>query len=236
MNTNESNASLLNAFDFRAIDEMDPSLADGHRMLYEREVPFELRIQEGEGGPQEVGTLEAIKVKILLLGDEGIIENIKVELTSENDMFFHYTHSLTEESFKVVQEDQKLMIEFNDYQNILIKLLNSCIKEPHSFLAVFIMQRDGSARLDFIQNMEYKFVELLSMDFHASTEEVIRQQITFRYNSVKSKLAIMQARLQDINAIVKIKNPSLLLQLQKQGPNKMTQSMMRNTTGTFNNY
>lgn len=98
------------------------------------------------------------------------------------------------------------------------------------------MQRDGSARLDFIQNMEYKFVELLSMDFNASTEEVIRQQITFRYNSVKSKLAIMQARLQDINAIVKIKNPSLLLQLQKQAPNKMTKSVMRNTTGSFNNF
>lgn len=118
MNTNESNASLLNAFDFRAIDEMDPSLADGHRLIYEREVPFELRIQESEGGPQEVGTLEAIRVKILLLGDEGAIENIKVELTSENDMFFHYTHSITEESFKSVQEEQKLMIEFNDYSNI----------------------------------------------------------------------------------------------------------------------
>ena len=232
-NTTESNASLLNAFDFRAIEEMDPALSEGHKLFYEREVPFELRIQENEGGPQEVGTLEAIKVKILVLGDEGIIETVRVELTSENDMFFHYTHNLNEDGFKVVQEDQKLMIEFVDYSNILIKMLNSCIKEPHSFLAVFIMQRDGSARLDFIQNMEYKFVELLSMDFSASSEEVIRQQITFRYNAVKSKLAIMQARLQDINAIVKIKNPSLLLQLQKQTPNKITQSMMRNTTNSF---
>jgi hypothetical protein len=77
------------------------------------------------------------------------------------------------------------------------------------------MQKDGHARLDFIQNMEYKFIELLSCEFTASSEEVIRQQITYRYNSVKSKLALMQARLQDINALVKVKNPSLLLQLQK---------------------
>ena len=219
---------------FLIIDEMDPSLAEGHVLVYEREVPFELRIQEGEGGPQEVGTLEAIKVKILILGDEGQIDRIKVELTSENDMFFHYTHNLNDENFKSVQDEQKLMIEFPDYPNILVKMLNSCIKEPHSFLAVFIMQRDGSARLDFIQNMEYKFVELLSMDFSASPEETIRQQITYRYNAVKSKLAIMQSRLQDINAIVKIKNPSLLLQLQKQTPNKGNRSMMRNTTTSFN--
>ena len=181
--------------------------------MYDREVPFELRIQDSNTGPQEVGTLEAIKVKILVLGEDGNPENIRVELCSENDMFFHYAHNLDDGSFKQVQESQKLMIEYPDYPNVLVKMLNSCIKEPHSFLAVFIMQRDGTARLDFIQNMEYKFVELLSCDFEASSEEIVRQQITYRYNAVKSKLAIMQARLQDINAIVKIKNPSLLLQL-----------------------
>jgi hypothetical protein len=42
--------------------------------------------------------------------------------------------------------------------------------------------------------------------------------ITFRYNSIKSRLALMQARLQDINALVKVKNPSLLLQLQRAPP------------------
>ncbi|CAI2379546.1 unnamed protein product [Moneuplotes crassus] len=225
----DDSKSVLNAFDFQAIDEMDPSLSEGHRIVYEREVPFELRIQDNDTGPQEVGTLEAIKVKILVLGEDGNPEQIRVELSSENDMFFHYTHNIEEGSFSKVQETQKLMVEYPDYPNILIKMLNSCIKEPHSFLAVFIMQRDGSARLDFIQNMEYKFVELLSCDFDASTEETIRQQITFRYNAVKSKLAIMQARLQDINAIVKVKNPSLLLQLQKapmHNQSSMKSSMM----------
>jgi len=56
--------SVLNAFDFSAIDEMDPSLQEGHHVVFDREAPFELRIQENSG-PQEVGTLEAIRVKIL---------------------------------------------------------------------------------------------------------------------------------------------------------------------------
>ena len=72
-----------------------------------------------------------------------------------------------------------------EYPNILIKMLNASIKEPHSHLAVFVMKRDGSARLDFIQNMEYKFVELLSCNFARSPEEVVRQQITYRYNSAR---------------------------------------------------
>ncbi|CAG9332018.1 unnamed protein product [Blepharisma stoltei] len=212
----ERGDSLINSFDFSAIEEMDPSLSEGHRVAYDREVPFELRIQDSGSGPQEVGTLEAIKVKVLILGDNANPQHVKIELTSENDLFFHYIHSLDDAAFHQLQETQKLMIEFSELPTILIRMLNSCIKEPHNFLAVFIMHRDGRARLDFIQNMEYKFIELLSLDFMASTEEMVRQQITYRYNAVKSKLAIMQARLQDINSVIKVKNPSLLLQLQKQ--------------------
>ena len=51
----------------------------------------------------------------------------------------------------------------------------------------------------------------------ASNEEIVRKSIDFRYNSVKSKLAIMESRLKDVNNLVKVKSPSLLLQLQKAG-------------------
>jgi len=208
----------LGAFDFSTIDGMDPSLSGGHRVIYEREVPFELRIQSAESIAQEAGTLEAIKVKILLLGDEHTPNSVRVELTSENDLFFNYTHSLDAQGFRQVQETQKLMVEFAEYPAVLTRMLDTCIQQPHSHLAVFVMQRGGRGHLDFIQNMEYKFVELLSASFVASDDETVRQSISFRYNAVKSRLALMQARLQDINALVKIKNPSLLLQLQRAPP------------------
>eukprot|EP00435_Cladocopium_sp_Y103_P006619 s2475_g2.t1 len=199
-----------------SLDELDPSLQDGHRVAYDREVPFELRVQDADARPQEVGTLEAIRCKILALGDDLNPQHCRFEVTSENDLFFHFTHSVDENTFREMQEKQKLMIDFSDYVTVIIKMLNNCIKEPQSFLAVFVMQRDGQARLDFIQNMEYKFVELLSLSFDASPEEVVRQQITFRYNSVKGRLALMQSKLHDMSALVKVKNPSLLLQLQNQ--------------------
>ena len=133
-----------------------------------------------------------------------------MELSSESNLFFHYIHQMSTGTFKELQEGQKLMVEFADYPAVLLRMLNHCIKEPHSYLAVFVMHRNGEARLDFIQNMEYKFVELLSCRFVATPEEVVRQQITYRYNSVKSRLALMQARLADVNALVS-KAPSVLL-------------------------
>lgn len=140
---------------------------------------------------------------------------MKVELTSENDLFFHYTHELNQDSYLQMQEKQKLLLQFPEYAHIFIKMVNSCIKEPHSYLAVFVMSRDGSAKLDFIQRNEFKFIELLSVHFQASHEEVVRASITYRYNSAKSKIALMESRLKDVNNLVKVKSPSLLLQLQK---------------------
>lgn len=140
----------------------DPSLSGGHRVVYEREVPFELRVQQADANtPQEAGTLEAVRVKLLLLGDEASPSAFRVELTSENDLFFHYTHTLDGPGFRQVQEAQKLMVEFGEYAQVLIRMLDTCIREPHSHLAVFVMQRGGRGHLDFIQNMEYKFVELV---------------------------------------------------------------------------
>ena len=104
-----ANDDSLHAFDFSTIDDMDPSLAGGHKAIYEREVPFELRVQQAADTPQEVGTLEAVKVKILVLGEDASPAAIRMELTSENDLFFNYTHTLDPEGFRQVQEAQKLM-------------------------------------------------------------------------------------------------------------------------------
>jgi hypothetical protein len=82
--------------------------------------------------------------------------------------------------------------------------------------------------------MEYKFVELMSCRFERSPQPAVQQQISFRYNAMKSRLALMQTRLQvrwlrgvivallsesfppqEVSNVIKLKNPSLLLQLQK---------------------
>ncbi|CAK0820210.1 unnamed protein product, partial [Prorocentrum cordatum] len=210
-----SSTSILDILDFSALGEEDPSLADGHRAVYDREVPFELRVQDAGVRPDEAGTLDAMRCKILLLGEEHDPENIRIEITSKNDIFFHYAHSVDAHGFRSMQDQQKLMIEFPDYLSVLIRMLNSCIMDPHVYLAVLAMRQDGSARLDFVQNLEYKFIELLSCDFLASSEEMVRQQVTFQYNSMSRRLEAMKTHLQDISELVKVKNPSLLLQLKR---------------------
>ena len=227
----QNSNDILANFDFSEIEEKDPSLSEGHKLLYDREVPFELRLEDSNG-PQEVASFEAIRCKILLGGDENSPSQIRIELSCENDLFFHFTSDVDEETFKVMQDNQKLCVQFNEYSNLTKRLLNNCINEPQSYIAVFIMQKEGTARLDFIQNIEYKFIELLSIDFVNSPDDTVRKQIAYRYNALRSKLELMQNRIQTISNIVKLKNPSLLLQIQK-APSKLNSSTMRNNTSSM---
>ena len=213
-NFNSENEDVIANFDFSEIEEKDPSLSEGHKMLYDREVPFELRLEDNNG-PQEVASFEALRCKILIKNEDSAQFQIRLELSCENDLFFHFTSDIDEETFKIMQENQKLTVNFTEYSNLVKRLFNNCINEPQSYIAVFIMQKEGTARLDFIQNIEYKFIELLSIDFVNSPDDTIRKQISYRYNALRTKLELMQNRIKVINNIIKIKNPSLLLQIQK---------------------
>ena len=58
-----------------------------------------------------------------------------------------------------------MTVTYSELVGVVQKMLLNCIQQPQTYLAVFIMNSDGSATLDFIQNIEYKFIELLSLPF-----------------------------------------------------------------------
>jgi len=194
----------------------DPSTADGLRVMYDRE--FALEIRQSDDPDQDSGQLQMIRFKILTGGEYSKDAVVRLECSSEADLFFHYYHTIDQRGFAELQHRQKLMIAFTDYANMLIRMCDSCIQEPHTHMAVMYLHPQGTARLDFVQNMEYKFVELLSLDFTRSPHELARQHITYRYNALKRRIAVLSSRLHELSDVVKLKHPSLLLQIQKPSP------------------
>ena len=122
MNQTTDNNDILSNFDFTEIEEKDPSLSEGHKLLYDQEVPFELRLEDNNS-PQEVASFEALRCKILLGGVENNPNQIRLELSCENDLFFHFTSDIDEEIFKIMQENQKLTVNFSEYSNLEKKFL-----------------------------------------------------------------------------------------------------------------
>jgi len=104
--------------------------AHGFRVLYDRQVSVEIR--RGKSLKDlDVGELTPLKVKVLLLGKDKGPDSVRVELTSETNLFMHFYHSLDEKGFREMQNSQKLMIAFHDYPNVLFRNLNNCINHPH---------------------------------------------------------------------------------------------------------
>lgn len=50
-------------------------------------------------------------------------------------------------------------------------------------------------------------------------QQFIRDNITYRYNEMKRAMVDTEIKLQEIDEIIKSKNPSLLLQIRKKMPN-----------------
>ena len=116
-----------------------------------------------------------------------------------------------------MREEQRLLASFDEYASVISSSLNSAIREPHTFLAVLVLNREGLARLDFIQNLSFKFVELLSLPFVRSDDATVRQSIAWRYSSVKARLSILHARAGELLSVVKAKAPGLMRELKPAG-------------------
>lgn len=89
------------------------------------------------------------------------------------------------------------------------------IENPHTYYGILKLYQNGDAVIEFIQNLEYKYVELLTLNFATSDEKLIRESISYRYNITKVKMIYYKNKLTDFSNMIKAKNPSLLVNYKK---------------------
>ncbi|KAK9809396.1 hypothetical protein WJX73_001746 [Symbiochloris irregularis] len=206
--------ALHSAMDTSCLSLVDPSKAEGYEALFDDEVLSEVRSSEAEAGEGIGQAPQALRVRVLVAGDPSRPSRVRAEIVCEHDLFLYYAHEVDEEQFAEMKDAQKLTCDWKGYPQVLLRLLQQSAKAPHHFV-IFIKQSDSSpGRLWFVQNMEHKFVELLSVEFSPVEEDMVRDRLDYRYKAVKAQLAIVQACLADVYAVIKLKNPSLLRQLQ----------------------
>ena len=187
----------------------DPSLKAGHQLLLFQKIPIELRVQE-EGQPSQVGKMVDIDCKLLALYRGKSLLEVKLELNTELDLFFSYSHFLNIDNFRATQQDHKLLVNLEDYPAMLQRLVTSCATRPQEFICIFTMRRNGWARLDFVQNLKCKFLELLTCDFIISKQDDIRENVMYRYEHAKWELQNEVKKTRDVMNFVKHNCPAVL--------------------------
>lgn len=53
-----------------------------------------------------------------------------------------------------------------------------------------------------VQNLEFKYVDLLSCYFKSSTDDAVKAHASMRYNAMREKAGIHEARLADVHSKV----------------------------------
>ncbi|EPY34162.1 hypothetical protein STCU_01809 [Strigomonas culicis] len=77
----------------------------------------------------------------------------------------------------------------------VLKMFNRCIREPGRFIAALLLGDDGTANLEFVENLEYKLVSVLVLPFRASPPEVVREQAQYRYSAVRARLDLVTEQI-----------------------------------------
>lgn len=171
------------------LESKDPSISNGFKIIYNKEVPLDLKLETSEG-IKDIALFEPIRFKILsnAVSKEEIPTKIKIELSWEKDLLFHYTNSVDENEFSDIKKNQNFNINFSQYSDVISKICDDCINSPDTFIGIFTIQKEGISKMQFIKNSDFKFLDLIKLQFNNSPDEIIRKHILYRFGYVKSKL------------------------------------------------
>ena len=207
------------------IDSKDPSLGKDLMKIYEEEIPFEIRGEEQE--LSNGGTFESLLCKILVPENMNQQQIVKLEIACDKDLFFYYSSEVNYEIFENIKSTQELTCNFESFSDLVIKFFDDCLGDTKKFLAVFTLKNDGNAKMELFENLEHKFGELISLDFKPVSEDIIKQQITYRYNALRATNDIIQNRIGIINDVLKDLDPQLIPEVKKDVSKVKVESYIR---------
>lgn len=192
-----------------SIEALDPALASGHQVVYDREAPVE--VLPDRETPRGVSALELLRCRVLVLAPGTPDAEVRIELTSERDLFFLYSSDLDAEGFWRVAEQQRLELQFDALPAFVGQLLDSCsLRPPRTHRAALSLRRGGAARLDFLeQATEDRSEVVLSVELVAGVREAIRAQLAFRYHFARGHAALAEARLCELDELTQKRDPEL---------------------------
>lgn len=105
---------------------------------------------------------------------------------------------------------------------MLVKQINMCQKQMNQYSAVLQLNKISAHRLDLLENIEYKRIELLSLEFEELDEESVKNYVTFRFTKIKMNKQIIEKKLKDVMCMTKLKNQNLWNEIVKKEIGKNT--------------
>jgi hypothetical protein len=182
---------------------IDPSLAEGEKIIFEKEIRLLTHASEEEE------SIAVVQFRTLVQDDAGTPAQVRFEIFTDADLFFFFESAYAPEDFASMGRDD---LSFNSFPGVVIELLNRSLSEPSDVFVTFTRITDGRAVLKFEQPVKFrsKRTELLVLEFGSVSDDLLRQQIQYRYNAAVANLKVATTQLSDLGALLRRKSAGAL--------------------------
>ena len=136
-------------------------------------------------------------------------------LTSDSEMYFNFVFECNDWEFKRIKSNQNFFIEFREYPEFILKNFERVAQNSDKYQATFTIFSENEGRLDLVRKSEFKDDTIMEFEFKKAKEEEIRQSIQYRYNLMRHQHQQYRVKYDSICDLIKQKNPSLAIQIQK---------------------
>ncbi|OHT13379.1 hypothetical protein TRFO_16471 [Tritrichomonas foetus] len=189
-------------------DFNDPSLQGGGEIIFNNEVPVAIKSENDE---EEDNATILVRIKIIVVnGGDDVPQHVRLEMLCDSDLFFLYEAEYAQEDFEILKKTEGLTIKFEEFPQLLVEIIEQYITEPDSYSLLFEQQSEEQSTLRFQQQLKFKLIDILALDLKPASEEFVKDSIQYRYNAAKAEIKAAHTELNDLYALLKIKNPTVL--------------------------
>ena len=181
----------------------DPSIKEGENLIYSKEINFQI---DYEGSEMERKPL-IIKM-ITKRDDDDNLETVRFEISQQADIFFLYEVEYDVDSFDQLRNKEKLRTKFEEFPPTMEEILDKAAAGKDEYYVVFQSTRSGKYNLNICMPLKYKDVQIFSLEFHQSDEDLVRDQIQYRYNIVQFELRKTRIETSNFIDVLKLRDPS----------------------------
>lgn len=129
-------------------------------------------------------------------------EVVIVELSSKEDLFFGFLHTMDALKFREVQKKFGLKCDFDFYLQFILSLFREIQGSRSRFDFVFLLKEE-TAELNIYAQSDLKKVFLIALDFQPIKDVKKKSSVSFKYNLMNAQVEIIEKRLINSMEVVK---------------------------------
>jgi hypothetical protein len=182
---------------------VDPSLVEGERILVQKTIRLLMC------APEEEDVLETLQFRTLVQDESENITQIRFEILSDSDLFFFFESAYAPEDFPLKGFDH---ITFETLPDMVIELFNRNAQDPNDVYIAFVRTGEGRAVLRFEEPVKFRSArtELLVLEFASLSDDLLRSQIQYRFNSSIAELKSATTQLGDLCTLLNVRTLATL--------------------------